>query len=190
MIVHLLGFPGVGKSTIARALATQAKSAGVKLVVVDNHQTSNVVLGVVQADGVHAVPPGVWARVAEIREIQYRAIEELSPPEWSFAFTNVLVESDPMSSIVIARLTDLALARSTNYVPVMLNCNPLELRRRVPSPDRVGRHKWIDPDAVAAFASSERLVRPSSPTIDVDVTDLSIDESARTVWESIELVSS
>lgn len=185
MIVHLLGFPGVGKSTIARALVAHANSAGVRLVVVDNHQTSNVVLEVVEADGVQALPTGVWERVAEIREIQYRSIEELSPPDWSFAFTNVLVESDPMSPIVIARLTKLASARSTRYVPVIVRCNPVELRRRVSSPDRVGRHKWIDPDAVEAFARSEQLLRPPDLTIDVDVTELSIDESARTVWELV-----
>jgi AAA domain len=185
VIIHLLGFPGVGKSTIARALAAHANSAGVKLVAVDNHQTSNVVLGVVEADGFKALPTGVWERVAEIREIQYRTIEQLSPPDWSFAFTNVLVESDPMSPIVIARLTNLASARSTRYIPVILSCNPVELRRRVSSPDRVGRHKWTDPDAVAAFARGEQLLRPPDLTIEVDLTELSIEKSAQTVWELV-----
>lgn len=162
--MHLLGFPGVGKST-------------------------NVVLGVIESDGVRAVPPGVWERVAEIREVQYRSIAELSPPDWSFVFTNVLVESDPMSPVVVARLVELASSRSTSYVPVMLACNPIELRRRVSSPDRVGRHKWIDSDAVEAFAAGETLFRPTSLEIEVDVTELSADASAQKVSEHLEPVS-
>lgn len=171
MIVHVLGFPGVGKYTVASALSARAESHGHKIVVVDNHLTSNPVLSVIEEDAVGELPAGVWDRVGEIREVLYRVIEDLSPPQWSFVFTNVLVASDPRSPAVIQRLERLAAARSTRYCPVMLHCDTDELLRRVPAAGRAEQRKWIDPAGVAAFVASEELLRPQGDVLDVDVTD-------------------
>lgn len=178
MIVHLLGFPGVGKHTTARALSARAEAVGYKIVVIDNHLTSNPVLSVIDADGVRELPVGVWDRVGEIREVLYRAIEDLSPPEWSFVFTNVLVASDPRSPAVIERMERLASARSTRYIPVMLRCDTEELLRRVTAANRAERLKWIDPLGVAAFVATEVLLRPRTEILDLDVTDLAPDDTA------------
>lgn len=84
MIVHLLGFPGVGKYSVAAALTRLAGDVGSVIVLVDNHLSSNVVLSVIDADGVADLPDDVWDRVGEIREVLYTTIEETSPPDWSF----------------------------------------------------------------------------------------------------------
>ena len=62
---------------------------------VDNHHTSNVIFAGLNVDGVTPLPPEVWDRVREVREALLRTIEELSPPDWSFVFTNVLTDDKP-----------------------------------------------------------------------------------------------
>lgn len=187
VIVHLLGFPGTGKYAVAQALSGHAIGAGDTFVVVDNHLTSLPVLEVVGADGVAPLDAGVWDFVGEIREVVYRAIEELAPAERSFVFTNVLVESDPRSEAVVDRLKRLAQTRSSRYVAVMLACDETELRRRVVGPDRSVRRKWVDPDAVAEFARQEALVRPSGEVVDIDVTALSPAEVAVEIYRQLTL---
>jgi len=190
VIFHLLGFPGVGKYTVAREMSALAESVGTRIVVVDNHLTSNPVLAVIDADGVGELPDGVWDRVRAIREVVNQTIEDLSPPDWSFVFTNVIVATDPDGQEVMARLQRLADARSTNYVPVMLHCDISELRRRVTSPGRHERHKWVDPDAVEAFARRERLLGPQAALLDVDVTAMTATESAASILRQAGLIES
>lgn len=187
MIIHLLGFPGVGKYTVARALSARAEARGHRIVVVDNHQTSNAILSVIDADGVRELPAGVWDRVGEIREAVYQAIEDLSPPDWSFVFTNVVVKSDPEGVEVIERLRRLALARATGYFPVTLHCATEELLRRVPAAARAERMKWIDPAGVKAFVATEELLRPESEILDLDVTDLAPNDSASQIEDYLGL---
>ncbi len=106
--MHLIGFPSAGKYTIAKALAQLAGGAGERYVVIDNHHTSNVIFAALDVDGVRELPATVWDRVGEVREAVLRTIEELSPPEWSFVFTNVLTERNPADAAVVDRLADLA----------------------------------------------------------------------------------
>lgn len=183
--MHVLGLPGTGKLTVAQALAHHAGGLGHRFAVVDNHLTSLPILDVVGADGVSPLDPGVWEFVGEIREVVYRAIEELGSADTSFVFTNVLVESDPRSEAVVERLKRLAQVRSTRYVAVVLACDDDELRRRVVGLDRAVRRKWVDPDAVARFASEEKLVRPDGEVVDIDVTALSPAEAAADIFRRL-----
>jgi len=183
--MHLLGLPGTGKYTVAQALGRHAAGVGEAFVVVDNHLTSLPVLEVVGADGVAPLDDGVWDLVGEIREVVYRAIEELAPTERSFVFTNVLVESDPRSGAVVERLKRLAQVRSCRYVAVMLACDEVELRRRVVGSDRSVRRKWVDPEAVVQFARQETLVRPSGEVVNIDVTALSPAEVAVEIFRQL-----
>jgi Mrp family chromosome partitioning ATPase len=81
VIVHLVGFPGAGKYTVAQAIARQAERDGRRFVVIDNHLTSNVIFSVMDVDGVRPLPPEVWDRVGEVRAALCGAIEEFSPPD-------------------------------------------------------------------------------------------------------------
>jgi hypothetical protein len=54
-IVCLVGFPGVGKMTIAHILARMATA-----VVVDNHWINDPILKLVTNEGSAAVPDAVW----------------------------------------------------------------------------------------------------------------------------------
>jgi len=91
-IVHLIGFPASGKLTIARALSEAASTGDAPFVVLDNHHVNNVIFPVLDLDGIKPVPAVVWDRTREIAAVLRRTIEELSPPQWSFIFTNVLTD--------------------------------------------------------------------------------------------------
>ena len=100
-----------------------------------------------------------------------RTIEELSPPDWSFVFTNVLTQNDPADADVVERLVGLAANRDSAYVPIRLTCQTDELVRRVPRPDRRTRRKWIDPGGVRDFVETTDLLVIDHPLVmDLDVT--------------------
>jgi hypothetical protein len=190
-ILHLIGYPGVGKYTIATELARQTDAAGARLVVVDNHLTSNVIFAVLPVDGVQPLPPTVWDRVGEVRDAVLRTIEELSPPDWSFVFTNVLTQNDPADAEVVERLVGLAAHRDSAYVPIRLTCQTDELVRRVPRPDRRMRRKWIDPGGVRDFVETTDLLVIDHPLVmDLDVTAIPPTMAARRILDHANTVES
>jgi hypothetical protein len=130
-------------------------------VLLDNHRTANVVFAVLDMDGHRAVPPTAWERVGEVREAVFRAIEELSPPDWSFVLTNVPVADEAADIALMERVRELASARSSAYVPVEVRCERQELLRRVPLPDRRANMKWTDPDGVRTFLDRRALLVPT-----------------------------
>lgn len=185
-IVHLIGPPAAGKLTVARALASRSIDAGHHMVVLDNHHTNNVIFSVLDVDGVRTLPLSVWDRIGEVREAMLVAIEELSPPDWSFVFTNVLAESDPVDHAWIDRTRSAARSSGRRFVPVHLTCDPAELARRAANDDRRERMKWIDPDAIAVFAASVPMLRVDSDLgVDLDTTQRSAAESARILFEHL-----
>ncbi len=86
-IIYLIGFPGVGKLTTARILC---QKTGAKLV--DNHMINNPVFSIIGADGVTPIPEAAWIRVRQIRDVVFDTMVNVSPPEFSFVLTNVLIE--------------------------------------------------------------------------------------------------
>jgi len=187
VIVHLVGYPGVGKYTIARELVRQAEEAGERLVLIDNHLTANVVLSVLPpaAEG-EEQPAELWARVHEVRDVLLRTIEELSPPSWSFVFTNVSLEGHPLSSPSVDLVRGLAVARGSRYVPVRLTCDLDEHLRRVTDPERAARYKWRDADAVRRQVGEYDLVAIDDPALlELDVTDRSPAEAAAAILDHV-----
>ena len=186
-IIHLIGFPASGKLTVARAIAELGATRGRRIVVVDNHLTGNVIFAVIEADGIRPLPESVWDHVDELRETLYRAIAELSPPDWSFVFTNVITERDRNGRAVIDRLARLAVERSSHYVPVHLRCETEVLLQRVANPDRRERRKSIDPVSVRALIESTRLVGTAPhPSLEVDTTDLAPEDAAARILDHVD----
>jgi hypothetical protein len=169
---------------VAVALAARAAADGARLVVVDNHLTSNPLLVALAIGPTDPVPDVVWDRVAEVRDVVDAAIRDLAPPEASYVFTNVIVTE--VSARSVDRYRALARHRGGPYVPVVLHCDAEERARRVPRADRAARHKWTDAAGVAAFVARHTLVRPDGPhLLDLDVTSRSPEEAAEVVWHHV-----
>jgi hypothetical protein len=145
------------------ALAALGSESAHTFIVLDNHHTSDVVLAVLDADGVSELPPAIWDRVADVRESVIRTVEELAPPSSSFVFTNVLTQDKPTDRQVVERLRVAAQRTNRTYLPVVLRCDADLLVLRAENASRRARRKWIDAEAIAAFTRSTQLI---------DVTDL------------------
>ena len=180
-IVYLIGFPAAGKFTIAKEIAGRASQ---RYVVVDNHHINNVVFEVIETDGVRTLPGRVWSLISGVRDAVLAAIEELSPTEWSYVFTNVLVADSDES--YVNRLAELADRRGSLFVPVRLHCAVDELARRIVAPERAQRLKWIDPDGLRDYVGRYRLVDVEHPhALDLDVTELSAADAADAILRHV-----
>ncbi len=188
-IVHLTGAPAVGKRTIALAVVDEMAARGRHAVLLDNHRTGNLILDVVGADGTSALPAGVWDRVGEVREVVFSAIEDLSPPDWSFVVTNVLIAGQPLDEAAARRVVELAERRGSAYVPVALTCDVDVLVERVPNPDRAGLRKWIDPAGVRELVETRELIVPDGSLL-LDTTTLPPAEAAQQIVDHLEALHS
>ena len=128
--IYLMGVAGVGKLTVAKAIAAKTGAR-----VVDNHLINNPVFSVVRQDGVTPLPRAVWDRVFAIRVAVLETIATLSPPEWSFVFTHEAYGES--YDIAVYQLTrEAAEVRKASFLPVRLVCDPDEIARRVMNPER------------------------------------------------------
>lgn len=181
-LVYLIGFPAAGKFTIAKAISEHAST---RYVVVDNHHINNVVFEVIDTDGVRSLPPRVWSLIDGVRDAVLAAIEELSPPEWSYVFTNVLIAGS--DEPFLDRLAGLADRRGDVFIPVRLHCSTDELARRIVTSERAERLKWIDPEGLRSYVATHQLVEVDHHphALELNVTTLSPDEAAATILRHI-----
>jgi len=178
----LLGYPGTGKYTVAKALAEELASRGVVGKVVDNHHMNNPIFEVVLADGITPLPAKVWDLVEQVRDAVLTAIEECSPPECTYIFTNFVLDAEaaqPKVGAYFDRLRALAKARGGALHVVVLTCEAEELYRRVTEPDRRARYKLMDSTWVRKMVAEDPPYSPGGPGVmTLDITDLAPTEVA------------
>jgi len=176
-IYQLLGFPGTGKYTIARQIVTQLGARGRTAKLLDNHATANLIFDLAPVeDRFSATSTG---HIHTIRGAVLQAIEDLSPPDWSFVFTNFIPPTATMTTP--DRHRDLAQRRRVPFVGVQLACDREELLRRVVGDDRAGRLKLVDPVRTEEVLA-EGTVLPTWPDLaTLDVTHLSPADAAAAV---------
>ena len=169
-VVVLLGFPGTGKFTIAKELRAQYRNLDRDVRVIDNHYTANVVFGVLPlVDGYRSIPPETWGHVDRVRTAVWDAIIELSSPQTSFVFTTDISNAEGASHAVQYRR--IAEVRGATFVPVRLLCGVDELARRIVSPERRERSKWLDADGVRRKHATHTVLDLGDPDgLTLDVT--------------------
>ena len=179
VIYHLIGTPAVGKYTIGRLVAEQS---GARFV--DNHSIANVIFNVIAPDGVTPLPPEIWPRVGQVRAAVLDTIVNLAPPELSYVFTNYLHGSSPAEKAVFDDLVQLAAARRSEFVPVLLRCQTGELMARAANESRIERMKLIDPLLIAHMNDEVALFETDHPNaLTLDTTTRPPEESARAIVE-------
>jgi thymidylate kinase len=172
----LVGLPGAGKYTIARALQSRLAAEGHTVRLVDNHYTCNPIFGLTAQDGSTALPAEVWDRVGEVREAVAQTIERLSPPDWTFIFTHVVDRPDDAEWV--ARLASIAADREARFVAVRVLCDVDELCRRIVTPSRRERMKSVSVDDVRRAYERGVPVLAEWNAVTVDVSKCAPDEAA------------
>ena len=179
---YLIGRPGAGKFTVAKAMERLSTERGERLVVVDNHYINNPIFGLVPIDGATPLPLAVWDHVEEVGEAVYKTIESISPRAWSFIFTNYLIQDDPRDLRLYQRVRRVATAGDSQFLPVRLLCGTDELCRRVTGEERRGHLKIVDPGLTRGLVVEHQLlVAQDENTLALDITDLGPDEAAQVI---------
>jgi hypothetical protein len=155
VILHLIGFAGTGKLTIAHAILARAP-----FLLVDNHFINNVVFRLIDTDGKSPLPPEVWENVRKVRAIVFDTMRELSKPARNFVLTNQLIEGAAKDEKVFQEVRALAMARGAAFLPVRLLIAPEELARRVVSPQRQALLKSRDPHEAWRMAREHQVYIP------------------------------
>jgi predicted kinase len=179
-VACLVGFPGVGKLTIARALAIMTGAS-----VVDNHWINDPIVRLVAKDGSAPVPAGVWPQVARVRTAVLDTIATVVPAGRNFIFTYAGSDEDPADRAAFEDYRDVARRRGSRFIPVRLLCAEAELVRRIQSPERRGK-KLTDPDDAshnAKFLTPLDLRLPG--TLSLDVTNLIPEAAASAIFDHI-----
>jgi hypothetical protein len=176
--VHLLvGFPGTGKYTVAKALVAELERRGQVTKLVDSHYVNNPVFGLVNQDGHTPLPAGVWPIIERVRVALLETIEELSPLDYAFVFTNFITDREAALPHVVdylARLERIAAARGGRLRVTRLTCDVEELCRRIVRPDRKQRLKMTSAEGGRALASGDLdLFTPiDGSALTLDITEL------------------
>ncbi|EKV04269.1 Chromatin associated protein KTI12 [Penicillium digitatum] len=180
-IVHLNGFPGVGKLTIARYLAKQLPSA--KLV--HNHLLIN------PADAVlHRTQPGYQTLRRGIRNSIFSAlINEPATFDTTYVFTD-FQSDDELGATVCAEYLATAEARHAALVPILLFCDEKTNMQRLVSSDRELHAKLTDVELVTQFRREGDVHRfTGHPNyLEIDVSNFTPDEAAKQICEHIRRV--
>jgi energy-coupling factor transporter ATP-binding protein EcfA2 len=171
-IVCLVGFPGVGKLTIARALA-----GIVDATIIDNHWINDPVLRLLPRHDA-AAPEAVWPQVAKVRDAVLETIATLAPRQSNFIFTYAGSHEDAADRKAFEEYRDVATRRAARFIAVRLLCDEDELVRRIQSPERRGR-KLIDPEEAIENVRGFSPLDPGLPgSLTLDVTHLSAEQAA------------
>ena len=176
-IIHLNGYPGTGKLTVAKEICRQA---GFRLI--DNHATANLVFNMVRKDGKTSIPREAWDVIGQIRNIVTDSLPKLAPKSLSFVFTNCLAHGDQSDIDVIASVEKATLARGGIFVPVVLTCDMEENRRRVVRPDRETNMKMTDADGLKDLYNDFDLLRYDHDNFfELDITSVTPANAAKAI---------
>jgi hypothetical protein len=132
MLIHLNGWPGVGKLTIGRLL--QARIGGHLL---DNHSIYNVAFSLTEFRS-----PEFYATVRAVREVAFARVAQL-PVQTPVIMTNGLNDGEWGQENWTA-IRRLAVQWGSLLFSVILTCDPQEHGRRMASPERRYLGKLMD----------------------------------------------
>lgn len=161
MIIHLNGWPGVGKLTVARLLSQRLQAR-----LIDNHLLHDVAI---QCTGL--TDPQRWPLYEVVRAAAYGVLAR-RPISETLVMTNALCVNAPREQEAWRHVVDLAVERGVPLVPVVLTAELEENMRRVQSDDR-SRRKLTDPDVLRTFHQTDHIQKPDVPELlEIDTTHL------------------
>jgi len=175
IIVYLIGKPGVGKYTIAKALASDYG-----FILCDNQLINNPIFELLQYDGYTKIPDFAWDSIARIRTEIFEFLTKI--PQNNYILTNNLYDDDGDKRLY-EQVKKMAETRGSLFVPVRLLINQSEHLKRVINPSRRERWKSIDPQDVYDETPLLPIIHPH--LLELDVSNLSANEAAKKITNHI-----
>lgn len=179
-IIHINGFPGIGKLTIARILVDLLKQFNAKLV--HNH---------LLIDPASAVLPRSSSDYQPLRRaIRAAVFDTLAQSADTFDSVYIFTDfqsSDEVGSAVMAEYVGMAARRKCHLVPVILSCSKEENLKRLGTTERSMHGKLTDDEVVSGIRTRQEVHRwPDSPLqMELDITELDADMAARLIYEHV-----
>lgn len=173
MIIVLNGYPGVGKLTIGRELASTLNGR-----LLDNHTVYNVAFALTEFRS-----PEFWEAVKKVEAIAHDLILKL-PKYETVVLTTVLAGDSEVAKAEWSRIVSLGESRPP-FCVVHVACGLDENIRRIQSPERQEKLKPRDPDmARKNQANAETLLGfDASRFLKLDTTLLPPEVAAQEVSE-------
>ncbi|KAM0233528.1 hypothetical protein ACHAP5_010403 [Fusarium lateritium] len=172
-IIHINGFPGTGKLTIARKLVALLASYNGKLV--HNH---------LLIDPAGAILPRTSVDYQPLRRaIRAAVFDTLATSQDTFdsvfVFTDFQSDSD-IGSAVMAEYHTMAARRGCVFIPIIVTCSKEENLRRLSSLDRSQHEKLTDVELVARMRDTSVIHHSPEDRfrMELDLTDLDGDTAA------------
>jgi hypothetical protein len=122
-----------------------------------------------------------------LRKLILDTILQASDPAENFIFTN-FPEQEKIDDGLYRDITDLAQARHSIFIPVLLDISVEEHQRRIVQPERTLRFKETNPLAPAQYQFRPLLAIEHPHLLRLDVSDLSAAMAAKIVLSHIKLV--
>ncbi len=175
LVVHINGWPGVGKLTIARLLAGTLNAR-----LLDNHTLIN------PAEAMFArTDPAYYSFRADIRALAFKRAAQL-PQGVNLVLTDAIAQEEPRHHAMFADCVTLADRLGAKLISVVLDCAAEENARRLVDASRRELRKLDAPDILAEIRRTSTLLRPEGvPRFDLDVTHLTADEAAARIADRV-----
>lgn len=174
IIIYLTGKPGVGKYTIAQALAKSG------FVICDNQLINNPIFELLNYDGLTKIPEFAWDAIARIRKEIFKFLTQ--EHVHNYVLTNNLSENEG-DRLVYEEVLQLCEKRGSLFVPVRFLISEEEHLKRVTNPSRRNRWKSIDPNDVYDKNPLLKIEHPNY--FELDVSDLSAEIAAEKILEHV-----
>jgi adenylate kinase family enzyme len=174
-VIYLIGYPGVGKYTIAKEIAAQED-----FIVLDNQLINNPIFNAVGADGKTPLPPGVWENVEKVRDAVLDSIEHLAPPHLNYVLTNY-VSDTPADREIFEKIRSVFERRGSTIIPVLLDCDLDEHTLRIAADGRKERFKDVNPASAQRYAKTSLIQDPLPHSLRLDITGVSPDKAAAAI---------
>lgn len=183
-ILHLNGFPGTGKLTVAKELA---KDGDIRLI--DNHMLNNPIFTLVRENSVDPIPEEAWVAIRAIRKIVLDGLSTIAKPHLNFVMTNCLGHEDPEDYAIYEGVRDAATKSGRVYIPVLLSCSEEENLNRIMHEGREANMKMRDTSGLVKLRGEFTLAGKDHPhALHLDITTLQPHESAEQIRAHVQSV--
>lgn len=184
-IIYLLGYPGVGKASIAARLT---EATGAELL--DNHRWNAEIFPKYDFGDHDPVPEAALREVDEARTATIRHLRDHPENFRGAVFTNKLYAGNTRHENRYREVADTAEALDTPLIIFHLQCDPEETLRRGQELSRAARKKLVDPEALAREMTTYAPMPIDHPLqVNLNITHYTVEQSAVCIRMITNLIS-